>query len=251
MPSSDYYWARHLVRGFGKMWFLIVPQEAGSSGGGASLLGSVVNELSGGLFPAGGGIIGRDFPEPHHVTTPQLLLKSLEHHRSDLGIPDNEQLVREIGFPGLTVSVDRKKSLKIGTGSFPSLPSAFSIDYSRMVSITIEFGVETRKKFIPTGYLSRLKDFLDGDDRKIATDINIDKETIVHQVLLTNQYSVTFESTAEFDSKFEAAVKSANAINAEKVTFELDNLSRRRVTAKVDDGHEYLIALKDLDWDDF
>lgn len=69
MSSSDYYWSRRLIKGFGKMWFLIVPQEANSSGGGASLLGSVVNEISGQIFPGGSGFnlrLNRRFGEVKH-----------------------------------------------------------------------------------------------------------------------------------------------------------------------------------------
>jgi hypothetical protein len=251
MPSSDYYWSRRLIQGFGKMWFLIVPQEADASGGGASLLGSVVNELSGGLFPANGGLIGKDFPEPNHLTTPQLLLKAIESNRKALGFADDERIVQEVKFPDLNVVFEKDDKLKAGIGNFPSLPVAFSIDYSRMENISIQFGANTRKLFVPTGFLSRLKDFVGGDDQKIAPDVNIDKETIVHQILLTDRYSVTFQSTSTFDTNFEASVKLANTLNAGKATFELEKSQKKKVTVSVDDGKEYLIALKNIDWDDF
>ncbi len=251
MSSSNFYWSQHLVQGFGRMWFLIVPQRASSPGGGESLLGSVVNEIPGQLFQ--GGLIGKSFPEPIHLTTPGLILKTIDVHRKDLGIDATEPIVQETDFAGVTISVDKKDALKIGVGSFPSLPVAFGIDYSRMVSITIEFGGNTRQKYIPTAYLTRLKQFYKGDDSKIpgSAGVNIDKETIIHQILLTDQYSVTFESQAVFDAKFEVAIQQANIINAGKINFELDRTTKKRVTAKVNDGKEYLIALKDIDWDDF
>lgn len=235
------------------MWFLIIPQEANSSGGGASLLGSVVNEISGKIFPGGSGInfVGKDYPEPNHLTTPQLLLKAIESRRTELQLAEGEQVVAEVKFPGLNVIFERSDTFKSGIGNFPSLPISFSIDYSRVEKISIQFGNNTRKLFIPTGYLSRLKEFMDGDDRKIATDINIDKETIVHQILLTDDYSVTFESVAAFDANFEAAVNLANTVNAGRVSFDLDQTTKRQVTVNVNDGNEYLIALKDIDWDDF
>lgn len=87
MSSSDYYWTRSLIRGFGKLWFLVVPQEADASGGGISLLGSVVKELSsGGIL----GLLDKYFPEPHHLTTPKLVLKSIESRRSELSLIDQE-----------------------------------------------------------------------------------------------------------------------------------------------------------------
>jgi hypothetical protein len=251
MSSSDYYWTRHLIQGFGRMWFLIVPQEADSVGGGESLLGSVVNEIGGSLFPGGGGIFGKDYPEPHHLTTPRLILKTIEAHRQDLGIADGELIVQEVQYPGLSISVDKRRVLKAGVGGFPSLPAALSVDYSRMINISVEFGANTRKKYIPTGYLSSLKHFLNGDDRKIATNINIDKETIIHQILLTDEYSVTFESTSAFDTNFEAALEQVNRLSGGKISFDLDISTKRRVVVKVEGDRDYLIALKDIDWDDF
>ncbi|WP_088892429.1 hypothetical protein [Leptolyngbya ohadii] len=252
MSSSDYYWSRHLIQGFGKMWFLIIPQEADSSGGGASLLGSVVNEISGNLFPDGIGfkIVGRDFPEPNHLTTPQLLLKAIESNRKAMGIADNEQIVAEVKYPDLSVVFERSDLLKSGVGNFPSLPVSLSVDYSRMEKISIQFGANTRKLFIPTGYLSQLKNFVDGDDSKITTSISIDKETIVHQILLTDRYSITFESISAFDTNFEAAMNLANTLNTGRVAFNLEQTAKKQVTVSVNDGNEYLIALKDIDWDD-
>lgn len=253
MSSSDYYWSRRLIKGFGKMWFLIVPQEANHNGGGASLLGSVVNEISGQFFPAGIGVKlkGLDFPEPKHVTTPQLLLKAIESQRKALKLLDDEQIVVEVKFPDLNISFEKSDTLRSSADNFPSLPISLKVDYSRMEKVSIQFGANTRKLFIPTGYLSRLKDFVGGDDRKIATDVNIDKETIVNEILLTDRYSVIFESVSAFDSDFEADANLVNTLNAGKVSVELEQSTKRQVTVTVNDGNEYLIALKVIDWDDF
>lgn len=232
------------------MWFLIVPQEANSSGGGESLLGSVVNEIGGSLFPQGGGIFGKDYPEPNHLTTPRLILKTLEAHRQELGIADDELVVQEVEYPGLSINVDKRHAIKAGVGGFPSLPASVSIDYSRMVNISIEFGANTRKKYIPAGYLSSLKNFFNGEDRRIATNINISKETIIHQILLADEYSVVFESTTAFDSNFEAAINQVSILSGGKISFNLDIATKKRVVVKVQ-GKDYLIALKDIDWDDF
>jgi hypothetical protein len=252
MPSSDYYWAQHLIKGFGRMWFLKVPQEADSSGGGESLLGSVVNELRGGIFSST-GLIGKDFPEPNHLSTPQLLLKSIEKHRKDLGIAEGELLVHAIDYSKQSTEVEKKNTLQIGTGRFPGIPASFSIDYSRMARITVTFGSNTRLKYIPPDHLGRLKKFFKGDDTKVdpKASISIDKETIIHQILLTDEYSITFESVEEFDSRVEASIDQANLTNAGKIKFELDQTTRKRIVVKIDDGKDYLVALKDIDWDDF
>lgn len=92
--------------------------------------------------------------------------------------------------------------------------------------------------------------FVSGDDSKITTDVSIDKEAIVHQILLTDRYSVTFESVSVFDSNFEAAANLANTLNAGKILVDLEQAARKQVTVTVNDGNEYLIALKVVDWDD-
>jgi hypothetical protein len=252
MPSSDFYWSRRLIKGFGKMWFLIVPQEANNSGGGASLLGSVVNEISGQFFPEGIGlkIRGLDFPEPNHVTTSQLLLNAIESQRKALKLTEDEKIVREVKFSDMNITFEKSDALKFRAGNFPSLPISLNVDYSRMEKVSIQFGANTRKLFIPTGYLSRLKDFVGGDDRKITTDVNIDKETIVHQILLTDRYSVTFESVSAFDSNFEADANLVNTLNAGRISVDLEQAANRQVTVTINDGSEYLISLKAIDWDD-
>lgn len=249
MSASNYYWSQNQIDGFGKMWFLIVPQEADSSGGGISLLGSVVNEIPGKLFPSTGGIFGKDFPVPEHITERQLLLKLLEKEHLALSI-DKQEIVQEIQYPGLSVSVERRKALKTGVGGFPSLPISFSIDYSRMSKITIEFGNNTRKLYIPPRHLGKLKDSVGGDDKQIDPSGIIDKETIVHQLLLTDRYSVVFESEETFKPQFEIAIEQANIRNAGRITFELNSTTKKQVAVAVNDGKEYLIALKDIDWDD-
>jgi hypothetical protein len=255
MSSSTYYWSRRLIKGFGKMWFLIVPQEANSDGGGTKLLGSVVEEVAGQLFPGGNGIniIGKDFPKPERMTTPQLLLKAIESRRKALSLEEDEQLIAEIKFPDLNVVFEKSDALKSNIGDFPGLPSlpvSLEIDYARMERVSIQFGANTRKLYIPTGYLSRLKNFVGGDDHKITTDFSIAKEAIVNQILLTDRYSITFESISAFDPDFEADVSLANTLKAGKISVELEQTTHRQVTVTVNDGNEYLIALRTIDWDD-
>jgi hypothetical protein len=244
MSASSYYWSRSLVPGFGKMWFLIALQDANSSGGGVSLLGSVVNEISG--FP-----LGSNYPEPFHLTTPQLILDFMEANRAAIGFPPGQKLIQEQTFASLSIQVDKRRTLKAGVDNFPGVPASLSVDYSRMSKITIDFGSNTRRLFIPVGYLSQLKSFCGGDDTKIPSPgVNIDKETIVHQLLLSDQYSVTFESTDEFDATVQAAINQQNTTAAGKVSFAIDTSTKKKIIATVSGGGEYLLAIKDIDWDD-
>jgi hypothetical protein len=158
MSSSDYYWSR--VPGFGRMWFLIFPRNADSTAGGRKLLGSVVRDHENPMFGST-GIFGGTYPEPHNLTTPQIILDAIEQSRVALEIKPGEKIVQEDTFPtGLTIEVEKKNALKLGVADFPSLPVSFSIDYSRMSKVTMEFGTGTIKRMIPTGYLSRLKIFV-------------------------------------------------------------------------------------------
>lgn len=245
MPPSDYYWSRHSIQGFGKMWFLIVPQEADANGGGRNLLGSVVEDRDGGIF-------NRNYPRPEKFDEPQLILKALKARRRDLGISDSESIVSEVNFSDLNIAVQKSDKVISEVDGFPGLPNlrtSLKIDYSRMQNISIQFGKNTRKLLIPLGYLSRLKHSVGGDDKKIAPSISIDKETIIYQILLTDQYSVTFESTSIFNADFEANIQVANTLNVGKAAFELEQSNRKQVTVKVNDGKDYLIAIEDIDWD--
>jgi hypothetical protein len=255
MSSSTYYWSHRAIQGFGKMWFLIVPQMADTEGGGAEFLGSVVEEVEGRLFPGGDGIkiLGKDFPKPEHFTTPQLILKEMQSRRKALRFAEDEPLIFDSKPAPVNQSFTKSNSLKSSVGSFPGLPSLpidLEIDYGRMETISIRLGENTRKRYIPLEYLIRLKNSVDGDDQKITQDFSIAKEAIVNQILVTDRYSITFESVETFDADFETKLGVANTIKAGEVSVGLEPTARRQVTVTVDDGHEYLIALKTVDWDD-
>jgi len=249
MASTDFYWSR--IPGFGKMWFLILPVSADSTAGGANLLGSVVHDNED-KFGGPTGLIGKNYPEPTQLTTPQIILKAIEANRNALNIPSGTSIVLEKRFsPTLQIEVEKKKTLKIDIGNFPSLPIFFGIDYSRMKKVTMEFGAGTRQLIIPTAFLSGLYNLFDGDDSKVPGSVNIDisKETIVHQILLAKDYSVTFESLEEFKSQVVVNIDTINQKNLGKIELKLDTSTKKKIVAQVKGGDEYLIALNDIDWD--
>jgi hypothetical protein len=249
MPSSDFYWSRNLIRGLGKMWFPLSLQEAASTGGGESLLGSVVEELHGGFLGLG------SYPAPYHMTTPKLILEALEKKQSDLSLPAKLILETSLTVPQQTLTVSKKGSLQAGVGPFPSLPGVFdlNIDYSRMASVNISFGTSTRAKYIPTDFLARLYNSVKGDAAKIDKylAIKIDDNYIVDQILVANEFSVTFESQEAFDAEFGAKIDYLNTLPAGgHAKFVLDQKKNKRVTVQVKNGPDYLLALKVVDWDD-
>ena len=254
MSSSEYYWSRKLVRGFGKMWFPIVAHNASSPGGGESLLGSVVKEIVSGWFSFLG--IGEHYPMPYHMTKPRLIHDRLDAGRSELGIGSNENLILEAGVnaPGQTLRVEEKHKLKADVGPFPSLPvsAGLDIDYSRIKNATIQFGPDTKVQYIPRDYLARLHRSLDGDSDRIDPSVAIDiaENYIVDRILLAKSFTVTLESKSKFDAEFRAKLDAVNSLPdvQGKVSFSTD--SDRRINANIDAGEYYLIALKVVDWDD-
>jgi len=83
MSIEEYYFARNTIPRFGKLFFLKVLQEADSSGGGESLLGSVVQEVEDkvwGIFP------GKEYPVPIHMSAPTIVRKAIEENKGSLGI---------------------------------------------------------------------------------------------------------------------------------------------------------------------
>jgi hypothetical protein len=250
MPPSDFYWSRNLIRGLGKMWFPLSLQEATSTGGGESLLGSVVEELHGGFL----GL--QQYPAPYHMATPKLILDALQKRRSALELPAELTLRANLAVPQQTLNVTKKASLKTGVGPFPSLPGTFSldVDYSRMVSVSISFGSNTHIKYIPTDFLSRLYNSVKGDAAKVDKNlaIRIDDNYIVDQILVANEFTVTFESQEEFDAEFQAKLDYLNTLQpvSGQATFTFDQQKKKRVTIQIKGGPDYLLALKVLDWDD-
>lgn len=252
MSSSRYYFSRKLVKGFGKMRFLINLQEAASSGGGRSLLGSVVKELRSGGFL---GIGAEHYPMPAHLSTPGMVLGALGARREALELGDESlTLETELRPSAQTLRVTKKDSYQAGLGSFPSLPVnvRLGIDYERMASVEMSFGPSTRLEYIPTGYLSRLYRTLDGDSGKVdpAVAVDVDENAIVDGILLARELSVAFESTSDFDAEFDANLQQINSLPELGGKVHVARETRRRVVARIADGPFYLVALRTIDWDD-
>jgi len=244
MSSGQFYWARNVVKGFGKMWFPLALQEVGDED--QSLLGSVVQELKSGFLG-----LGSHYPAPYHMTTPGLLLKTLRDRRQELGLPDQIVIETKLSAPAQTMTVAKKAAVKADVGPFPSLPVAanLDIDYSRMSSVTVTFGDETRVRYITTGYLCRLYALVDGDSAEInpAVAIAIDENYIVDQVLLVRNFSVQFTSESEFSAGFGAKLEHVNDAAGGQVS--ISKTSERTITAKIQDGKIYLAGFTVIDWD--
>jgi len=249
MPASDFYWSKRLIPGFGKMWFPLAIQEATSSGGGLNLLGSVVEELKGGLF----GLFER-YPAPYSMAKPRLILEALQHDAVSLGINGTIVEAEKLSAPAMNLQFSKKDALKLGAGPFPSLPVALNldVDYSLMEKIEIRFGASVDVEFIPTDYLARLYRQYGGDARKAlpGVAIEVDANYIVDQVLLARDFSIAFESSQQFDAEFDAKLEALKALPNVGGKIDIGRESSRRVVIGVSGGPTYLVAFKTLDWDD-
>ncbi|NUN50931.1 MAG: hypothetical protein HUU15_19155 [Candidatus Brocadiae bacterium] len=255
MGAGDWYWSRGQFKGYGKMWFLLSAQEAASSGGGRSLLGSVVEELGGG--PLGlPGLLGAWYPAPYHMATPGLVMNALERHRGELGVAAGQPLVlrTKLAIPGQAYVMDARKSLQAGVGPFPSLPADVNldIDYSRLVNASISFGTNTYVEYLTADLLMRLYRHCGGEAARLEPGLAIDvaDNYIVDQVLVTSDYKVAFKSAEAFNAEFKAKIDAFNRVPRTGVKAELSLADKATLELSVSGGPEYLAALKVTDWDD-
>lgn len=253
MPIDEYYFSQRAVPKFGKMYFLKVPQEAGSTGGGESLLGSVVKEVTDWttflhVIP------WRWYPVPRHMSTPAGVLKYMETNREKLAL-DSEPIVLEVKLAGAKEGITFKREATFGGGisKFPSIPAelGLDVDYSLLREAKLSFSAGTRMKYIPTGYFGRLHALVNGKHRQIDSSGVIGDNNIVSSILLAKDFTVVFKSDKTFNTEFKLKVEAANAgpSGEAKVTYKVT--SNKTVEAKVKGKKLYLIALAVSDWDDF
>lgn len=151
-----------------------------------------------------------------------------------------------------TITISRKDTYEAGVKDLPGLPIgiSFRVDYALMESMVLSFGEGTDVQYIPTGYLSRLYEALDGRDQDIDPDdpVDIDDEWIVHRILLASTFEISSNSTKEFKTEIEAEFKKKNAEAGGKVV--LERTSKKAIKASIKDGPVYLVALSVIDWGD-
>jgi hypothetical protein len=203
---QNYYFAQRLIQGWGNMYFLKILQEASASGGGESLLGSVVQSLDDywliDIWP-----FASDYPAPLQMSTPQSVLTFMKTHATAIFTPPPTQIVVDIpvAASAQTNTFDRKDVYSIGAGPFPSLPLtlAIDVDYSKLDEITVSYGAGAVLKYIPMGFYGALYKFVAGDFSKVDTNVNIKDNFVVDSVLLANNFSVTFKSREAFGADFQ------------------------------------------------
>jgi hypothetical protein len=250
MGIEDYYFSRKGILRMGKMYFLKDLQEAGTPGGGRSLLGSIVQEVrekSLGIF------VSKEYPVPMHMSVPGVILEAIESRRSQLGFSDSNPIVlpQSLIPAQRSLTIDRKFIFGVGAGPFPSVPAnlGIDIDYGRARKIALSFGQGTKREYIPLGYLARLYEHVGGDPASI--DITLAENNVVTSILVTKNLKVTFESKAKFDAEFKAKLESLGSVPEIGAEVAYNMESDKKVVAKLSGKTEYLVALAVRDWDDF
>ncbi len=245
MSISDYYYSVGDFPFFGNLFMLKVLQQADRPGGGASLLGSVVQKVS--------PIFAKNYPVPMHMSTPQSILNGISVVKDRLSppIPGDVILSEALADASASINVTSKASVNAGVGPFPGLPLALGIDldYDRVESITVTFG-SGEIRYIPLDYLGRLYRYVKGNVTRV--DAALDGNYVVQQVLLASNFKVAISSKETFDPSFTAKLQALNAIPAPPVGGQVSyaQAGASEITASVSGSVPYLVGLDVYNWDE-
>jgi hypothetical protein len=226
------YFSKSIFKGLGPVFFLRIPQEAVAGSGPRRLLGSYVDEIDGGL-------LGKATPGTNHAWEPEYFLSLLPKLKSTAG----KTHVQSTSLAGINQSVKIEKSGGANlSGSFPGAPisAGLQVDYKRLKTAEITLGVGSIKYYIPRGFLeAAYKEMAEDSDQ--FDPIVFDKDNmLVDQIVIARNLKVVVESSAEFDSSFEAK---ADAVNKLGAGVSYSRKSTRHYEVNVNDGKEYLFAL--------
>ena len=245
MALSDFYFARPLINGFGKMYFLKVFREADSYG--SKLLGSVVKETWDYWE------IAWWFPEPYSLAKPGFILDAIDKRRTKLKIKPSEKIVIASKLAGVEQNITIKKDVSFNTAvsSLPGIPGSMdlAVDYKRMKQMNFVLGAGARIEYIPTDYLVRLYRDCKGRASRIdpAVKVGISNNLMVNKVLIAKNCKYDFVSSKKFGVNFKAKIKAFQAQLESKVKFSFE--SDFKLRAHIQDGKEYLLAFGAIDWD--
>jgi len=252
MGAQDYYFSSKSMPTLGRMWILKMLQEASGSGGGLSMLGSVVQEAS-----ERGGFLGlgvSHYPVPMLMSQPRIVTRALEGVRPELGLKPDDPIVL---IQGLTIAnqrimVNRKDAFTTGVGPLPSLPATFGVDvdYGKMLSATINFGARAELRYIPLGYLGGLYRHVNGTATAVDPTGVLENNYVVDSVLLTTDVEVSFTSAERFTGDFNAKLAALGSIPAANLNVTYQQKDDRTVVAKVLGERVWLAAFSVSEWHD-
>ena len=252
MGAQDYYFSSKSMPTLGRMWILKMLQEASGSGGGLSMLGSVVQEAS-----ERGGFLGlgvSHYPVPMLMSQPRIVTRALEGVRPELGLKldDPIVLIQGLTIANQSIMVNRKDAFITGVAPLPSLPATFGldVDYGKMLSATINFGATAELRYIPLGYLGGLYRHVNGTATAVDPTGVLENNYVVDSVLLTTDVEVSFTSAERFTGDFHAKLAALGSIPAPNLKVTYQQKDDRTVVAKVTGERVWLAAFSVSEWHD-
>lgn len=229
--TINLYWLQGIIKGFGPMLFLRVPQHAPAGSATRRLLGSYVDEVDYGFFGT------RCAPTLNHAWQPEFFLSQARQ------VVQGVDLVQETELAGIrqTFKLDKKAGFK-AKASFPGAPASagFEIDYSKLETTTIEFGEGSKKYYIPSRVI--LRAYEDFAKRSEAVDpILFDREVmLVDQIVIARNLKIEIEAKTSFGADVEAKAGQVSNVEA---GVEFRRESDRKLALQLSDNKEYLFAV--------
>jgi hypothetical protein len=183
---------------------------------------------------------------------PRALITRLGKDKAKLGIAGALTLKITLAASSQTVKFEKKHVFQLGVGPFPMVPlnAGIDIDFSRMASLSVKYGPGTYSEYIPLGYLGHLYEAVEGEPPQDIGGEILKNQSFVNQILMAKQYSVTFESTEDFGTDFDAKLKAYNAIPDIKGAVKVSRDTKRTVSAQVNSKTFYLVGLTSMHWED-
>jgi len=252
MAAQDYYFSSKSMPTLGRMWILKMLQDVSGSGGGLSMLGSVVQEASerGGFL----GLAVSHYPIPMLMSQPGIVTRALAGIRPELGLAPDDPivLVQALTIANQTIMINRKDAFATGVGPLPALPATFGldVDYGKMVSATINFGTTAELRYIPLGYLGGLYRHVNGTATAVDPTGVLEDNYVVDSVLLTHDVEVSFTSAERFTGDFDAKLTALGSIPAGNLKVIYRRMDDRTIVAKVRGEKAWLAAFSVSEWHD-
>lgn len=242
MGIDTYYLSKRQVSGIGSIFLMNELIEA--ENGGESLLGAVVQENK--------SMFHKDYPVPLLVSEANIIVKKLTQFKNELNITSEIVEKQNIAAGHKNIKIDKSKSFSAGLGPFPSIPfnAKMQLDYSRMTSIDITYGVGTIYKYIRKGDMMKLYTKLNGKPDADMTGKFLQKNAFISLLQLAQNWKVTFESTKTFDADVDVQIDLFNKDDSTGGGVKMKRTATTKIEAEVKSDVYYVVGLMSTRWDD-
>jgi hypothetical protein len=239
--TSDYYWSEQDFNGFGDLWYLIIPQQTGTAGGGDFLLGSVLPRVQDTSF-----FSFNHYPIPEDFMQSQYVLNELKAKATTLNIPANPTNQIMLAGAKITQGNSGSGSFSGSTGQIPGLPVSLGIQlsYDTVSSIAISIG-SAIYSYIPTQYLSKLYQACGGNSKNLSLAYDISGQNICDCILLSDNYGVTVTTNSDLSADLNAKLTTLPP----SASLSLSNKTNNSFTLQVS-GTKYLIGFGTSRWNE-